>query len=101
MLNMRETSGKIISMDEQALIHDAQAGNLEAFNTLILHYQDSIYNTALRIKPSRTVEKDIESEAIDTGPNTRPSDRPARAIATSIGPIKEGQREVREPDQNQ
>ena len=30
-------------MDEQALIHDAQAGNLDAFNSLILHYQDSVF----------------------------------------------------------
>ena len=36
-------------MDEQALISDAQAGSLDAFNTLILHYQDSVFNTALRI----------------------------------------------------
>ena len=36
-------------MDEQALITDAQGGNLDAFNTLILHYQDSVFNTALRI----------------------------------------------------
>ena len=36
-------------MNEQALIQDAQKGDLDAFNTLILHYQDSVYNTALRI----------------------------------------------------
>jgi RNA polymerase sigma-70 factor (ECF subfamily) len=36
-------------MDELALISDAQGGNLDAFNTLILNYQDSVFNTALRI----------------------------------------------------
>ncbi|HLO32576.1 MAG TPA: sigma-70 family RNA polymerase sigma factor [Anaerolineales bacterium] len=36
-------------MDEQHLIQDAQAGNLDAFNTLVLNYQDSVFNTALRI----------------------------------------------------
>jgi len=36
-------------MNEQALISDAQAGSLDAFNTLILHYQDSVFNSALRI----------------------------------------------------
>lgn len=36
-------------MNEQALIADAQNGNLDAFNTLVLHYQDSVFNTALRI----------------------------------------------------
>ena len=36
-------------MNELALISDAQKGDLDAFNTLILHYQDSVFNTALRI----------------------------------------------------
>jgi len=36
-------------MNEQALISDAQNGNLDAFNTLILHYQDIVFNAALRI----------------------------------------------------
>ncbi len=60
---MRETSGKIISMDEQALIHDAQAGDLDAFNTLILHYQDSVYNTALRILGDDDLAADATQEA--------------------------------------
>jgi hypothetical protein len=34
-------------MDEQTLIHSAQCGNLEAFNQLVLVYQDNIFNTAL------------------------------------------------------
>ncbi len=36
-------------MDEPALIQDAQHGNLQAFNALVLTYQDALYNTALRI----------------------------------------------------
>ena len=36
-------------MDESALIRDAQAGSLDAFNSLILAHQDSVFNTALRI----------------------------------------------------
>jgi RNA polymerase sigma-70 factor, ECF subfamily len=36
-------------MDEPSLIHSAQLGDLEAFNTLVLHYQDALFNTALRI----------------------------------------------------
>lgn len=50
-------------MDEQALIRDAQAGNLEAFNTLILHYQDSVYNTALRILGDGHLAADSTQEA--------------------------------------
>jgi RNA polymerase sigma-70 factor (ECF subfamily) len=36
-------------MDESALIQDAQHGDLQAFNTLVLAYQDVLFNTALRI----------------------------------------------------
>ena len=36
-------------MDEPALIRAAQNGDLEAFNRLVLAYQDTLYNTALRI----------------------------------------------------
>jgi RNA polymerase sigma-70 factor (ECF subfamily) len=36
-------------MDEGALIQDALQGDLDAFNTLILHYQDMAYNVAYRI----------------------------------------------------
>jgi RNA polymerase sigma-70 factor, ECF subfamily len=50
-------------MDEQALIRDAQAGSLDAFNTLVLHYQDSIYNTALRILGDEDLAADATQEA--------------------------------------
>ena len=50
-------------MDEQALIRDAQGGSLDAFNTLILHYQDSIYNTALRILGDEDLAADATQEA--------------------------------------
>lgn len=36
-------------MDEPILILDAQHGNLKSFNSLVLAYQDALYNTALRI----------------------------------------------------
>ena len=36
-------------MDEAALIQDALEGDLHAFNTLVLHYQDMAYNVAYRI----------------------------------------------------
>lgn len=36
-------------MDESALIRSAQQGDLDSFNTLVLHYQDALFNTALRI----------------------------------------------------
>ncbi len=36
-------------MDETALIASAQKGDLDAFNRLVLAYQDSLYNAALRI----------------------------------------------------
>ncbi len=36
-------------MDETALIASAQRGDLDAFNTLVLAYQDILFSTALRI----------------------------------------------------
>jgi RNA polymerase sigma-70 factor, ECF subfamily len=36
-------------MDEGALIQDALNGDLNAFNSLVLHYQDMAYNIAYRI----------------------------------------------------
>ena len=56
-------SDKIILMNEQALIQDAQRGNLDAFNTLILHYQDSVFNTALRILGDEDQAADASQEA--------------------------------------
>ena len=50
-------------MNEQALIHDAQGGNLDAFNTLVLHYQDSVFNTALRILGDEDHAADAAQEA--------------------------------------
>lgn len=50
-------------MNEQALITDAQSGNLGAFNTLVLHYQDSVFNTALRILGDEDQAADASQEA--------------------------------------
>lgn len=50
-------------MNEQALIADAQGGNLDAFNTLILHYQDSVFNAALRILGDEDQAADASQEA--------------------------------------
>ena len=50
-------------MDETALIHSAQNGNLDSFNTLILHYQDSVFHTALRILGDEDLAQDAAQEA--------------------------------------
>ena len=36
-------------MDEPYLINEAQSGNIDAYNTLVLHYQDLAYSVAYRI----------------------------------------------------
>ena len=36
-------------MDEPALIKAAQGGDLQAFNTLVLHFQSQVYNLAYRV----------------------------------------------------
>lgn len=50
-------------MNEQALIQDAQGGNLDAFNTLVLHYQDNVFNAALRIMGDEDLAADAAQEA--------------------------------------
>jgi RNA polymerase sigma-70 factor (ECF subfamily) len=50
-------------MNEPALIQDAQRGDLDAFNTLVLHYQDTVFNTALRILGDADKAADAAQEA--------------------------------------
>ena len=50
-------------MDELALIHAAQNGDLDAFNSLVLAYQDSVYNTALRILGDGELAADASQDA--------------------------------------
>jgi len=50
-------------MDETALIQTAQHGDLDSFNTLILHYQDMVFHTALRILGDEDQAADAAQEA--------------------------------------
>jgi RNA polymerase sigma-70 factor, ECF subfamily len=49
--------------NEPTLIRDAQRGDLEAFNSLVLAYQDIVYNTALRILTDEDLAADATQEA--------------------------------------
>lgn len=50
-------------MDEPALIQDALEGDLNAFNTLVLHYQDMAYNVAYRIMGEPGAADDAAQES--------------------------------------
>ena len=50
-------------MDEPALIRNAQHGDLDAFNTLVLAYQANVFNTALRILGDEDLAADASQEA--------------------------------------
>jgi RNA polymerase sigma-70 factor (ECF subfamily) len=50
-------------MDEIALISSAQRGDLDAFNTLVLAYQDMLFNTALRILGDDELAADATQDA--------------------------------------
>jgi RNA polymerase sigma-70 factor (ECF subfamily) len=54
---------KIPLMEESTLILDAQHGDLQAFNTLVLANQDMLYNTALRILNDEDLAADAVQEA--------------------------------------
>jgi RNA polymerase sigma factor (sigma-70 family) len=53
----------IDDMDEAALIHSAQGGNLESFNCLVLAYQDGVYNQAYRMMGDQDSASDAVQEA--------------------------------------
>ena len=50
-------------MDEQSLIKGALEGDLNAFNGLVLHYQDIAYNVAYRIMGEHAASDDATQEA--------------------------------------
>ncbi len=50
-------------MDEQALIRDAQAGDLDAFNRLVLAYQDLAFNLAYRMLSDDSAAEDATQNA--------------------------------------
>src|SRR5258708_27562779 len=50
-------------MDELALIRDAQRGDVESFNTLVLNYQSSVYNLAYRLTGEPDSAADASQEA--------------------------------------
>jgi RNA polymerase sigma-70 factor (ECF subfamily) len=53
----------MLRMDEVALINSAQRGDLDAFNTLVLAYQDMLFNTALRILGDDDLAADATQDA--------------------------------------
>ena len=50
-------------MDEPKLIAQAQKGDIQAYNTLVLHYQDMVYNLAYRIIGEPGAAADAAQEA--------------------------------------
>lgn len=50
-------------MDEAALIQEAQGGDVGAYNTLVLHYQELAYNVAYRIMGEGDSAADATQEA--------------------------------------
>lgn len=50
-------------MDEPYLIEQAQNGDVFSFNTLVLHYQDSVFNVAYRIMGEQDAASDATQEA--------------------------------------
>ncbi len=50
-------------MDEAALIQSAQRGDVDAYNTLVLHYQEQAFNVAYRIMGDSPSAADATQEA--------------------------------------
>jgi len=50
-------------MDEVALIQEAKKGDVSAYNRLVLHYQQAVYNVAYRIMGEPQAAEDATQEA--------------------------------------
>jgi RNA polymerase sigma-70 factor, ECF subfamily len=50
-------------IDEESLIARAQKGDVSAYNRLVLHYQDAVYNVAYRIMNDPASADDATQEA--------------------------------------
>ena len=50
-------------MDEEALIQQAQNGDVQAYNRLVLHYQQIVYNVSYRIMGEPQSAEDAAQEA--------------------------------------
>lgn len=57
-------------MDEVALIEQAQQGDVTAFNRLVLHYQESIYNVAYRVMGEPQAAEDATQDAFISAYNS-------------------------------
>jgi RNA polymerase sigma-70 factor (ECF subfamily) len=53
----------VIQMDEASLIKDAQRGDVDAYNALVLHYQDPAFGVAYRIMGDADSAADATQEA--------------------------------------
>lgn len=56
----------VTQIDDQSLIQRARRGDLEAFNSLVLQYQDSVYHVAYRIMGDPQSASDVVQEAFIT-----------------------------------
>jgi RNA polymerase sigma-70 factor, ECF subfamily len=54
---------EIIMMDEQELIQAAVQGDIEAFNQLVLKYQDMVYNQARWLMKEQAAAQDMSQDA--------------------------------------
>jgi len=58
-----EQAWNCAEQSEITLVHSAQSGNLEAFNALVLKYQDVMYRTALHILGQDALAEDATQDA--------------------------------------
>jgi RNA polymerase sigma-70 factor (ECF subfamily) len=63
MFEAREALVSLPPMDEPALIRDAQRGDVDAFNRLVLEYQSLAYNVAYRVLGESEAAADAAQDA--------------------------------------
>jgi RNA polymerase sigma-70 factor (ECF subfamily) len=75
MTSYAGTQENLIGSNETDMVADAQKGDLEAFNKLVLSYQDRIFNLAVRILGDFALAEDITQNTFLTAYLNMPSFR--------------------------
>jgi RNA polymerase sigma-70 factor (ECF subfamily) len=75
---------------EHSLIQLAQDGDLDAFNRLVIEYQDAVYSVALRMLRDRAAAEDVSQEAFIAAWRAIKSYRGGPAPATHSAPVASG-----------
>ncbi len=87
MQGVREESGKWDQFEEETLVVAAQAGDLRAFDRLVIRYRPALISLAYQILKSRELAEDATQESLLIGFSALPQLTDTSKFSTWIGAI--------------